>query len=1493
MPNEFVAKNGLISKGNVYVTGSVTATSFTGSFSGSIGYSQTAGNATNATHATQSIYATQSLWATRSIQSTYATSSLSASYSNTSSWALNVVGGIDTSINSTYSTQSLWATRSLQATYATSSLSASWASSSISASYITASGVVGFVSFATSASNAANAIYATNAGNSTTADYATNAGSSVIASSATYATEAGQVTLNSTSVNKYYNILFSTGSSPAAVNTDNGNNIRYNPSLNQLVVDQITSSLFGNATTATNATNSISASYAMTASYIGNGTNNYVPVWINNNLSSTSSIVNVGKNVGIGTTAPSALLHLYSTNGGDQTWDNNGIIIENVNATTGEACLSFRNSALPSGNYIVTGINQNLQGYGIAYGVGIAGSNTLLFVSSSGNIGIGSVIAPTDFKLQVAGDVGPDTTLEYDLGSPSKYWGTTYTDNILVSNNATITGQLRVTGSSTFESDLYLVNSDAGYSPAIYFQDASGSGARILLGDGGAGVGNLYIARYNQGSPNGTYATFYSSSGNISFTNALAVGTTATPTATLQILRGTATNGTLLVEGTTHNTHFNYSTAENHYIRGGKAASAVYINDNSTHGHVYILASSTSTASLGIGTNIVSGDFKVEVAGHVGPRSDSAYDLGSSGKYWRNLYADTVNATSVNATSLTGSIAFTGKTDNYVPVWINNNLSSTSSIVNVGNNIGIATTSPNYTLDVNGNVNIDTTLSVTGSSWFTGQMKVNGQTANPILIGGTNYGYGNAYNAIRLHGSTTQNEYTFMQHSAGDLFINRPTGTGIYFRASNTNQVAIDTTGYLGVGTATPSTPLHLRSTSAQNMLTLEMVANTNVYMQFKNSNPYSMYMGMSNIGHFSIKDATSIQTSPYFTVNSGSGNVGIGVALPTDFKLQVLGDVGPQTTLAYDLGSPSRYWDTTYTDNILVSNNATIAGDLRVTGSAYLNGNSGITRLIGSATGDTNLSYMGIYDSAGTRMGFIGDSSSTNSDIYLAADNNKSVRLYANGTTPFIVSGSTGYVGINTTIPSQSLHVVGIVKVTAGVYDNGLEIQCDDDLGNGSNQRIFFKEITGSKNYGFSLINNGGANPTFNGTNFALPLQNHFVIMNHDNSEAGSVAMSIARTGGNIGIGTDNPSSFKLQVVGNVGPQTTLAYDLGSPSRYWQNLYAGTVNATSVNATSLTGSLNITSPMNIGGNTTGITNLSYINFNDSAGSRIGYIGDASSLNSDMYIVAYNNAANDNNIHLYAGGATRLFVSASGNIGIGITNPTDQLSVVGSIRSTSRFRTSGVSGNGYSFYDSDSYRIYMATYTSGAGRLDATSDYNMYFTMNGGTNRGFVFANGTTPKAQFDSDGNLFNATITPRTDSAYDIGTPSIRHRVIYADAFSGSFEGGGGSTPLTGVVNNFPYFYATDTLSNSSSLTQNTSTGNVGIGTSDGGAAAKFNVYDSMYVNKGIGIGASVPTSGLSLSGSLTLNVITGSGKTITSPAKYLQVGIGSTQYYVLLYT
>jgi hypothetical protein len=81
-----------------------------------------------------------------------------------------------------------------------------------------------------------------------------------------------------------------------------------------------------------------------------------------------------------------------------------------------------------------------------------------------------------------------------------------------------------------------------------------------------------------------------------------------------------------------------------------------------------------------------------------------------------------------------------------------------------------------------------------------------------------------------------------------------------------------------------------------------------------------------------------------------------------------------------------------------------------------------------------------------------------------------------------------------------------------------------------------------------------------------------------------------------------------------------------------------------------------------------------------------------------------------------------------------------------SVYSNGGYSISAGDGKGFRFWNNDSYKIYMSITSDGTwgGRVagETTSDYNMYFRMAGGTNRGFVFRNNTTNVAGIDASGN-------------------------------------------------------------------------------------------------------------------------------------------------------
>lgn len=91
----------------------------------------------------------------------------------------------------------------------------------------------------------------------------------------------------------------------------------------------------------------------------------------------------------------------------------------------------------------------------------------------------------------------------------------------------------------------------------------------------------------------------------------------------------------------------------------------------------------------------------------------------------------------------------------------------------------------------------------------------------------------------------------------------------------------------------------------------------------------------------------------------------------------------------------------------------------------------------------------------------------------------------------------------------------------------------------------------------------------------------------------------------------------------------------------------------------------------------------------------------------------------------------------------------------------SDIRMNAVAGAGIRFWAGSSlYSIYMSQSgdTTWGGKMDSNSDFNQYFRMSGGTNRGFVFLNDRTPVAQIDGSGNLYlkgNVTGTTVKDAS------------------------------------------------------------------------------------------------------------------------------------------
>lgn len=229
--------------------------------------------------------------------------------------------------------------------------------------------------------------------------------------------------------------------------------------------------------------------------------------------------------------------------------------------------------------------------------------NNKVYNSNSGNVGIGTS-SPTS-KLTVAGDADISGEIKANgvsglagqvlqsNGNGTMSWVTntgggggsspwaasgndisnTNTGNVGIGSMPSFNAKLYVSGNEVVDGNSYSDLADNTGALIVRSVGATFSQIRYLKVDGQkiqAVSHNPFI--FPTPAPSASNLYLNSLGGNVG------IRTTAA-NATLSVARGTGVDGTAAFIGTNHISHFNYSTAEDTYIRGGKNGSKVFIND--------------------------------------------------------------------------------------------------------------------------------------------------------------------------------------------------------------------------------------------------------------------------------------------------------------------------------------------------------------------------------------------------------------------------------------------------------------------------------------------------------------------------------------------------------------------------------------------------------------------------------------------------------------------------------------------------------------------------------------------------------------------------------------------------------------------------------------------------------------------------------------------------------------------------------------------------
>ncbi len=574
------------------------------------------------------------------------------------------------------------------------------------------------------------------------------------------------------------------------------------------------------------ATNSLD--YGFSLAYDGNGSQyggisaNQFGIIRHNNSATGTSVMTMNRtndnvsfpgNVGIGTTSPTAKLHVLGT-------------------TSSIPALGGAPSALQLGGSSYGTLFSTLtSGSGVIQQGRVDGQATsynLLIQPVGGNVGIGTTSPGS--KLHVTGEIRAydNANTYYARLFANSSWGYFNTNAPKIYINKEIQVDTGLIGS--YNEDLQLrtegttrifVEKDNGNvgigttTPQsilhIYKSNSGGVGGELRLDNNNSAVANKTRIVFDDGNGNSTSAeraAIVCETENNPYMGQLQFQTGIGSLSTKMLIQG---NGNVGIGTTSPDDSLHVSQGSNSFrgitIEG--TSPALYLNDTEA-------------------TN----------AYHIAANGDYLYFLEDSNK--------------------------SGSYNNILAFWNPSN----NFIFNTGN-VGIGTTNPSAKLEVSDSAN-DL------------QMRVGSLTA-----GISPY--------IRLQGKNTANTTNYyadieLDAENGKLIFKDPGTSGGTIGQS---PMVIDSSGNVGIGTTTPTAPLHVDGGTASEVLKIEADANPYIrwvqsgidvgFLQFSNNNAY-----LSNIsaGSFFFRTSNTDRM-----VISSSGNVGIGTTVPSN-KLEVAGTI-------------------------------------------------------------------------------------------------------------------------------------------------------------------------------------------------------------------------------------------------------------------------------------------------------------------------------------------------------------------------------------------------------------------------------------------------------------------------------------------------------------------------------------------------------------------------------------------------------------------------